>query len=578
MNGNEIKLRIKEWELYYDKVIDRTTPAYLDLLNSMRDDYEKIEDTEKCLDISKEIQNVIFDNKYDKLEKGKKILLASYDSMARCGDFRAYCIALEWKRPIDRQFFLPRKKILEKHGLIQAMQDMADDKLDFLFVSAPPRSSKSTTGLFFLSFMAGLYPERSILGNGHSTALTQSFYGEMLNLMTSDEYRFNEIFPNIKIVNKSAEYSWIDLNSDKRFHSINFRSLSSGTTGIVEASNILYCDDLIKGIEEAENPSTLDKIFSVYTSTIQDRTTMRKCKDGVYRRCPEIHIATRWSINDPIGRLIRIYDGENNPRVRIINIPCYDENGESNFLYDYGKGFSKEYYQQLQKTEDPITFSAKYLGEPMERTGHPFTKENLSFYNELPEEEPDRIICCADPSFGGKDYFSAPIGYQYGHEIYIEDVYYKNNVDIDISRRELLDKLIQHKVTRIGIEKNNGGLVYSELLANDARNKGFRINITTHNAPPIKSKRDRILSYQSEIKGIAVNETTYKIYFKSDKARENNTAYNLFMRHIYEWSEAVGTVQKTQKDDGIDSVASMLVNILNASRKVGVVKSYNLEW
>lgn len=578
MNNDEILKRIKEWEKFYRKVIDRTTPAYLDLLNSMRDDYEKVGNEKKCMDICREMQKVIFDNKYDKLEKGRKILLASYDSMARCGDFRAYCIALEWKRPIDRQFFIPRKRILEKHGLIQAMQDMADDKLDFLFVSMAPRTSKSTTGLFFLSFMAGLYPERSILGNGHSTALTQSFYNEMLNLMTSDEYRFNEIFPNIKIVNKSAEYSWIELNSDKRFHSINFRSLSAGTTGIVEASNILYCDDLIKGIEEAENPSTLDKIFSVYTSTIQDRTIMRKCKDGVYRRCPEIHIATRWSINDPIGRLIRTYDGENNPRVRIINIPCYDENGESNFLYDYGKGFSKEYYQQLQKTEDPITFSAKYLGEPMERTGHPFTKDNLSFYNELPEEEPDRIICCADPSFGGKDYFSAPIGYQYGNEIYIEDVYYRNNVDIDISRRELIDKLMRHKVTRIGIEKNNGGLEYSELLANDARNKGFRINITTHNAPPTKSKRDRILSCQSEIKGIAVNETTYRIYFKSDKSRENNTQYNLFMRHIYEWSEAEGSVQKTQKDDCIDSIASMLINILNASKKTGTIKSYKLEW
>lgn len=580
MNDNLIKTkeRIKEWEELYAEVKDRTTPAYLDLLNSMRSDYEKIKDEENCIKICKEMQDVIFNNKYDIIKKGQDMLLASYDSMARCGDFRAYCIALEWNRPMEKQYFLPRKKILEKHGLIQAMQDVADGKLDFLFVSMPPRSSKSTTGLFFLSFMAALYPDRTILGNGHSTSLTQSFYNEILNIMTSDEYRFNEIFSNVTLVNKSAEYSWIDLNSDKRFHTIMFRSLQGGTTGLAEASNILYCDDLIKGIEEAENPNTLDKIFYTYTSTIQDRTVMRKGKDGEYHRCPEIHIATRWSINDPIGRLIRIYEGENNPRVRIINIPCYDENGESNFLYDYGKGFSKEYYKELQKTEDPITFRAKYLGEPMERTGHPFTKENLSFYTELPSGEPDRVLSCADPSFGGKDYFSAPIAYQYGNEIYIEDVYYRNNVDIDISRRELLDKLMKHKVTRLGIEKNNGGLEYSELLTNDARGKGYRINITTHNAPPTKSKRDRILSCQSEIKGIAINETTYRIYFKADKERENNEQYNLFMRHIYEWSEADGGVQKTQKDDCIDSVASMLINVLNANRKVGVVKICKLEW
>lgn len=572
MNINDkIYNDIEELELLYRSTTNRTTAPFLSLLNSLRIKYEKVKDEKKAIEICKEIEKFVI-NSVDSFPKEQEYLLASYDTRARFGDFRAYCIALEWNRPIDKQFFLPRRRILEKHGLIQAMQDMADDKLDFLFVSMPPRTAKSTTGIFFLSFMAALYPERSILGNGHSAGLTQSFYNEILNIMQSEEYRFKEIFPDVLIIDKSAEYSWIDLNNKKRFHTLMFKSIDGGTTGVAEASNVLYCDDLIKDIETAENPARLDKIFATYTSTIQDRTVMRKGKDGEYHRCPEIHIATRWSINDPIGRLIRIYDGTNNPRVRIINIPCYDENGESNFLYDYGKGFTKEYYQELQKTEDPITFKAKYLGEPMERTGHPFTKENLSFYTELPEGEPDRIISFADPSFGGKDYFSAPIGYQYGYEIYIEDVYYENNVDIDISRKRLLEKLIKHKVTKLGVEKNNGGLEYSELLANDARKVGYRINITTHNAPTTKSKRDRILSCQSEIKGIAVNETTVRVYFKADSIREDNTAYNLFMRHIYEWSEADGGVQKTQKDDCIDSVASMIINIL-APKKVGKASS-----
>lgn len=570
-NKNRTLKNIEELENLYSQVKDRNIAPYLDLLDLMRINYEHANQEENAIKICKEIESFVLNSKLG-YNKEQEYLLASYDTRARCGDFRSYCIALEWNRPIEKQFFLPRRKILEKHGLLQAMQDVADGKLDFLFVSMPPRTAKSTTGIFFLSFMAALYPDRSILGNGHSTALTQSFYNEVLNLMTSEEYRFSEIFPNINIKNKSAEYSWIDLNTDKRFHTLMFKSIDGGTTGIAEASNILYCDDLIKDIETAENPARLDKIFSTYTSTIQDRTVMRKGKDGEYHRCPEIHIATRWSINDPIGRLIRTYDGTHNPRVRIINIPCYDENGESNFLYDYGKGFPKEYYQELQKTEDPITFRAKYLGEPMERTGHPFTKDNLSFYTDLPEQEPDRIIAFADPSFGGKDYFSTPIGYQYGNDIYIEDVYYENNVDIDISRKRLLEKLIKHKVTKLGIEKNNGGLEYSELLSNDARKLNYRINITTHNAPTTKSKRDRILSCQSEIKGIAINEMTVRIYFKAESCRENNTQYNLFMRHIYEWSEAEGGVQKTQKDDCIDSVASMIINILSPGN-VGVASS-----
>ena len=338
---NEIYQRTVHCEDLRKRAKDKTQYAYLDLLYTLMRDYDELKNQEKTMEVAKEIEKIAFDVKTEEKNKVSEILLASYDTRARWGDFRAYCIALEWNRPKEKQFFLPRKRVLEKHGLIQAMQDMADDKLDFLFVSMPPRTAKSTTGLFFLSFMAGLYPERSILGSGHSTSLSQSFYNEMLNLMTSEEYRYSEIFPQNFIINQSAEYSWIDLNHNKRFHTITFKSIDGGTTGLAEASNILYCDDLIKDIEQANNPNRLDKIFYTYTSTIQDRKVQRLCKDGKYRPCPEIHIATRWSLNDVIGRLLAIYGEIDSERIKIINIPCYDENGESNFEYDYGKGFDK---------------------------------------------------------------------------------------------------------------------------------------------------------------------------------------------------------------------------------------------
>ena len=569
---DDILKRIETWEKLYSEVKDRGTLAYLNLLNSMRNDYEQNHDNEKCMKICNEMQSLITQNN-NKYKDAGKLLLAVYDTKARLGDFRSYCIAMEWNRPIEKQFFLPRRRILEKHGLIQAMQDVADDKLDFLFVSMPPRTAKSTTGIFFLSFMAGLYPERSILGNGHSTALTQSFYTEMLNLMTSDEYRFSEIFPTNTIVNKSAEYSWIDLNSDKRFHTITFKSLTGGTTGIVEASNVLYCDDLIKGIEEVNNPNTLDNIFHMYTSTIQDRTVQRLCKDGEYRRCPEIHIATRWSLNDVIGRLISIYGEIDSDRIRIINIPCYDDNGESNFQYDYGKGFSTDYYKKLQMAEDPVVFAAKYLGEPIEREGRPFTKDQLTFYQSLPDEKPDRIIAYADVAHGGDDYFSMPIGYVYGTEVYIEDVLFVHKLGDSDTRPLVKQKLIENHVTKAGFEENNGGKLYADFVMEDLRRANYRCNITTHKVPTTKSKLDRILSCQSEIKGVLTEVGNYRIYFKSDNARKDNKQYNDFMVNIYSWSQKQGSVQKTQHDDAPDSLSGMIINILDLSKRAGRASS-----
>lgn len=568
----DILIRIATWEELYKKVGDRTTPAYLELLNSMRNDYEINGDTDKCLRICDEIQDLIVNGKVD-CEDSADYLLSMYDTKARLGDFRAYCIALEWNRPIEKQFFLPRRRILEKHGLIQAMQDVADDKLDFLFVSAPPRSAKSTTGLFFLTFMAGLYPERSILGNGHSAALTQSFYNEVLNIMSSEEYRYHEIFYNTKIVNKSAEYAWIDLNHDKRFHTFMFRSIDGSTTGLAEASNVLYCDDLIKDIETANNPDRLDKLFYTYTSTVQDRTVQRLCKDGEYRRCPEIHIATRWSLNDVIGRLIAIYGEIDSDRIRIINIPCYDENGESNFQYDYGKGFSTDYYKKLEMAEDPVVFAAKYLGQPIEREGRPFTKDQLTFYQSLPEEEPDQIIAYSDVAHGGDDYFSMPIGYVYGRDVYIEDVLFINKLGDSDTRPLVCRKLIDNKVTKAGFEENNGGKLYADFIIEDLRRLNYRCNITTHKAPTSKSKLDRILACQSEIKGVLTDFGNYRIYFKSEEVRKDNKQYGDFMQCIYKWSQKPGSIQKTQHDDAPDSLAGLITNVLDGTVRVARASS-----
>jgi hypothetical protein len=553
--------RIEIWEDMYKKVKDRTTLAYLNMLNSMRNDYEILEDVENAMKISKEIEQFCVYTKIQDLSI-QDILLASYDTRARLGDFRAYCIALEWNRPIEKQFFLPRKRILEHHGLIQAMQDMADDYLDFLFISLPPRIGKSTLGLFFLTFMAGRFPERAILGNGHSTSLTQAFYNEVINIMTSEEYRYNAIFPNNKIVNQSAEYSYIDLNHKKRFHTLMFKSIDGGTTGLAEASNLLYCDDLIKDVEQANNPDRLEKIFYTYTSTIQDRKVQRLCKDGVYRPCPEIHIATRWSTRDVIGRLLDIYGEVNSDRIRIINIPCYDENGESNFMYDYGKGFDKEYYHQLQMAEDPVIFSAKYLGIPVERDGLVFTDDVLSFYNELPGGRPDRIVAYADVSHGGEDFFSLPIGYVYGNEVYIEDVLFENKFGgDDYIRPRVCDIIIKHNVSRFGIEKNNGGDFFATLIIKDLKDRNYRCNITTHNAPTNKSKCDRILACQNDIKGIASENSTYRIYFKSKLLLNTQPQYLQALQQLNSWNQNP-SAQRKQHDDFPDSLAGLITNVL----------------
>lgn len=568
----EIRKRIDDTESLIEKVKDKTTFAYLVGVYSLKCDYESIGDIDKACYYADIVIDLLQHNEVvypDNAENRKRIdnmWVTSYDTKARNGDFESFCIALEWNRPIHKQFYLPRARLLKKHGVIQGIQDLIDDKLDLLVLNCPPRIGKTTVGLFLQVLLGGMCPDESILAAGHSVSLIQSFYSEIINIIESEEYRYHDIFPNNKIVNKSAEYLYIDLNTNRRFHTYNYVSIESGGTGKVQAERLLYCDDLIKNVEQANNPTTLEKLYYNYTGTIKDRKIQRLCKDGKYRPCPEIHICTPWSLHDVTSRVVENAKMDDDGRVRIVSIPCYDENGESNFMYDYGKGFNTKYYKDMEIADDPVIFSAKYLMKPIERDGLLFNKENVSFYNELPNGVPDRIVAYADVSHGGNDYFSLPIGYVYGNEVYIEKILFRNKFGGDDYIRPLVRDMIKdNKVSKCGVEKNNGGDYFATLMSNDLRDINYHCNITTHNAPTNKSKLDRILACQNEIKGIATENNTYRIYFKNPELIKGDKDYMEAMHNLYSWNQNPN-MQNKQHDDFPDSLAGLITNVLGVSQ------------
>lgn len=580
---DEIRSRIENTESLINKVHDKTTYAYLSGVYSLKCDYESIGEIDKACFYADIVIDLLQHNKVsykdnqETREKINKMWVTSYDTKARNGDFEAFCIALEWNRPIHKQFYLPRARLLKKHGVIQGIQDLIDDKLDLLVLNCPPRIGKSSIGLFLQVLLGGMCPDESILGAGHSVGLVQSFYSEIINIIDGEEYRYHEIFPNNKIANKSAEYLYLDLNKARRFHTYNYVSIEAGGTGKVQAERLLYCDDLVKDVEQANNPDRLEKLYYNYTGTIKDRKIQRLCKDGVYRPCPEIHINTPWSLHDVTSRVVRNAEEDDMSRVRIVSVPCYDENGESNFMYDYGKGFNTKYYRDMEIAEDPVIFSAKYLMQPIERDGLVFNKDNLSFYNELPSEEPDRIVAYADVSHGGDDYFSLPVGYVYGNEVYIEKVLFRNKFGGDDYIRPYVKNIVMdNNVSRFGIEKNNGGDFFATLVEKDLKENNYHCNITTHNVPTNKRKLDRILGCQNEIKGIASESNTYRIYFKNPDLIKGDKDYMDAMHNLYSWNQNP-SMQNKQHDDFPDSLAGLITNVLggrnSGSAKINVSAS-----
>ena len=252
--------------------------------------------------------------------------------------FHCYLLALEWNRPPERKFYPPRRKVLKT--LVDDLQDLADKKLDFLGISLPPRVGKSTLCIFFMTWIMGRSPDSANVMSGHSDKLTDGFYRELLSILTdTTQYAWAEVFPSVPIVDNSAKNETIDLNKKKRFPTMTCRSISGTLTGAVEIGNdgILYCDDLIEDLEESLNPLRLQAKYDAYLNQLKDRKKLGAV---------ELMVGTRWNTADPLGRIQEQYAG--NPRYRFRVIPALNDDGESNFNYQYGLGFDTAYY--LRKT------------------------------------------------------------------------------------------------------------------------------------------------------------------------------------------------------------------------------------
>lgn len=381
-------------------------------------------------------------------------------------DFDAYCRFLEFDREPRKRFYEPRRKQLKP--IADELQKLADGEYDLLAISMPPGTGKTTLAIFFLTWIGGKDPDKSVLGGSHSNSFLRGVYDEIERILQKGgEYNYNEVFPKSPLVVASSKDMRLDLQTAKRFQTFEFSSIGSGNAGKVRCSRLLYCDDLVEGIETAMSADRLDKLWQQYY------TDLRQRKIG---ECVELHIATRWSVRDPIGRLQMQY--EDDPRARFVAFPAMDEHDESNFDYPYSLGFTTEFYRQQRDIMDEVSWKCLYMNEPIEREGLLYHPEELRRYFSLPAEEPDSIIAVCDTKDTGPDYCVMPIAYRYGEDFYIDYILCDNGKPENIEERIVSD-LVARNVRSCRFESNRGAGRVAESIQQRVRERGGITRITT---------------------------------------------------------------------------------------------------
>lgn len=465
--------------------------------------------------------------------------------------FDAYLQAVEYGKPLDKKFYLPRRHYLRRY--VEGYQEVLEGKLDFLSISMPKRCGKSQLGINFTNMLSGKFPDRSTLMEGTGDDLVQSFYKGCLEyIQQPNDYHFYDIFPESKLVQTNADMKVINLLHTSRFPTVMCRSIDARQVGLSEATNLLYLDDCVEGREEAKNRQRLDDKWEVISGDIIGRAI-----EGT----PIVICGTRYSLYDPIGHLQEEMRKQGK-RCKIIETPALDPvTDESNFEYirEGRKVFTTQYFRDQREMLSAEQFESEFQQQPFEAKGILFPEASLNRYFELPvDREPDSIIAVCDTADNGADYCSMPIAAVYGDEVYIVDVVFDDSPP-EVTKPECAKALMDNLVVAGTFESNNAGTYFARDVQQILTDRKYVCNIRTKRT--ISNKQTRI--------EFASDNIIKHFYFKDPSLYARNSQYAMFMKQVTTYTRS----GKVPHDDAPDSL-SLLENELRGlvGAKVEVFK------
>lgn len=468
-------------------------------------------------------------------------------------DFDAFMLYVESDREPQRRFWLPRRGILRP--IADDMVRLIDGDLRLLTVSLPPGTGKTTLAIFLLAWIGGRWPDEYSVAFSHDGDILKGMYNEVLRIMNPEgEYLWHDVFPDVQLVSTNAKDMRIDLGTGSRFETFQFASIGSDNAGKVRACRLLYCDDLVGSIEQAMSKDRLDKLWTQYTTDIKQRGT------GDER---ELHIATRWSVWDPIGRLERMEEDNPTGKAKFVSVPALDEREQSNFAYPTIQigSFSTEKYLRLRETMEDVNWRALYMNQPIEREGQLYSDEELRRYFELPQEKADAVLAVCDTKAKGSDYCVLPVLYVYGRDAYVADVVCDNG-DPGIVEERVAQMLVRHRVDIAQFESNAAGWHIAEKVQGRVRELGGFTKIVTK--PTTANKETKIV----------VNAPTVKerFLFLDSSVYRTNKDYRRMMAMLTGYTMA----GKNKHDDVPDAMAMAALYL--ESMETGKATAFRRPW
>lgn len=574
MASRELIVAVESYENYIRQhgIDEQAVDAYLEAVKTA---YLNEKDIQHGLILSERCKQLINDLIYKSTQGGNfklleewaqknkqevKLINQYYELLMLEAPYKvdSYKLYIEKDRRRKDRFYEPRRKTLIK--ISDAIQKLENNELDILFLHQPPRTGKSGDITMDVSWHCARDTEKSNLYVTYKEGLGGAFLDGVKEIYEDPvTYRFADVFPTVKIVDTDAKNNKLDLNRKKKYKSLSGKGLESGLNGEYDATGWLVIDDPLEGVQDVLSKEVLKR-----KQTIFDNNVLSRKKEN----CKLILLGTLWATNDLYGNYLEFLETHDTGlRYDIIRIPALNEQDESNFEYDYGVGYSTQYFvttrAKFEMNNDMAGWNAQYQQTPINRDGTVFNPEQTKYFRKLPDKKPLKVISHCDVALGGEDFLSMPIGYYYENEEggldgYVVDVVYDNS-EKHITKPQVVSKIKKHKIRNAHFESNQGGDGYKDEVESEIKSdKEYKepCNITSSWAGTTKSKEQRIWDNAQDIR---------QLYFLDTSLQDKQ--YRMFMQNLYSFTMVHG---KRFQDGAPDSLAGLVEFERNGS---GVTKA-----
>lgn len=437
-------------------------------------------------------------------------------------------------------------------------------------VSMPQGTGKTEIGKRYLSWQIGREPDKPNMFVSYSASIAKDKGFNGIDALINDEMgNYKKIFPKIREIYRSADTMSLDYTDDenrKKPHSeysLYCVGFDGSVTGRTRARGVLFCDDLVKDIEEASNKDLMEKKWVEFTGT-----TRKRMQAG----CGLLLNGTIFSINDPLSKTIAYYEKTAPERLMRVRIPGLNERDESNFNYKYGFAITTEMFHEDRDLMDAVSFSCLIQQEPIEREGILFFEKEFKKFDLIGYERKEgyvRTVASCDVAWGGDDHLSMPIVDEYdnGDCPLVKWYFVKGTKEETIP--EVVRYIIMYEVTSICFEANNGGDMYAEAVEKELKKQGYNgCYVFSKKAPTNKSKTDRILGSQGFIRG--ANNSEYRLIIPKRDDIKDDKMFNDALNEVFKFNQSTAkNVRTKQHDDAPDSLALLGSEVLGMKSTYG---------